>query len=322
MRRVSALRSIKKPIIKYNKMKKTIIAFALLTSIGASAQQEAQYTQNQFNSMLMINPAYAGSQGGPSAALRYRNQWVGMPGSPKTVNFNGEMLIPNKKIGIGLSLTNDKLGVYSNTSADLSLGYHIQLTDKLKMSAGTKLGVDFVKSDFTALSGVDFSDPLYVNTSFAMPYVGVGGLLYNDMWYLGLSSPRVVSFEDASPQSKYGKPHLYAYSGVTIPISADWKVKPALMLKYQAQAPLQADIAADFWYANTVGLGVSYRTTDAVNLMLKTKLNKFNFGYSYDIGVSNNNNFHRGSHELYFGIDLGKKGGDPELNRQQNNRHF
>lgn len=314
--------SIPSLLIIIEKMKKLIIALSLFAWFQGNAQQEVQYTQNQFNSMLMINPAYAGSQGGPSVGLRYRNQWVSMPGSPKSMNLNAETLLPNKKLGIGLSITNDQLGIYKNNAVDVNLGYHIPLSPNVKMAAGTKIGVDFVKSDFTQLVGVDLSDPLYVNTSFVMPYLGLGALVYSDKWYAGLSSPRVVSFENAAPQSKYSKPHFYGYGGATIPMGTEWQAKPAVLVKYQAQAPLQADLSVDFWYAKTVGLGVAYRTTDAVNLMLKSNLGKFNFGYSYDIGVSSNNSFHRGSHELYLGFDLGKNNSSPDLNRQQNNRHF
>ena len=58
-------------------MKKIIILAILCSKLVANAQQQAQYTLNQFNSNLEINPAYAGANDNASISLRYRKQSVG-----------------------------------------------------------------------------------------------------------------------------------------------------------------------------------------------------------------------------------------------------
>ena len=58
--------------------KSALICFALLAStFYAVAQQDAQYSQYMFNS-LVINPAYAGSKEVTNANVLYRTQWVGL----------------------------------------------------------------------------------------------------------------------------------------------------------------------------------------------------------------------------------------------------
>ena len=59
-----------------------LLGIALLGD-QAFAQQDSQYTQYMYNTM-MINPAYAGSRGSTSIFALYRNQWVGLDGAPKT----------------------------------------------------------------------------------------------------------------------------------------------------------------------------------------------------------------------------------------------
>ena len=57
------------------------IFYSLLLTFGAAfvaqAQQESQYTQYMYNTML-FNPAYTGSRDVPSVFGLFRAQWVGL----------------------------------------------------------------------------------------------------------------------------------------------------------------------------------------------------------------------------------------------------
>ena len=63
-----------------------LTAFAFLTFLDVSAQQDPNYTQYMYN-MSVINPAYAGSKETMSGGLLYRKQWVNIEGSPETATF-------------------------------------------------------------------------------------------------------------------------------------------------------------------------------------------------------------------------------------------
>lgn len=55
----------------------------MLMGLGAKAQQEPQYTQYMYNT-LVVNPGYTGSTGNLEANLLHRTQWVGIDGAPQT----------------------------------------------------------------------------------------------------------------------------------------------------------------------------------------------------------------------------------------------
>lgn len=300
-------------------MKKFIILAFICSSMTAIAQQEPQYTLNQFNSNLEINPAYAGANNNASLSLRYRKQWVGYNGSPSTLSFNAESSVIKKRLALGLTIISDRIGITQSTSADLSIASHLRVGEKGTISIGIKLGVNLVKSDFSKLENVDLTDPLYTTESRTLPYVGFGALYYTRKLYIGFAVPRVVTFESVAPQATITKPHFYLYGGYRITVNDDIELRPALLAKYVSAAPLEADIALDVWYRNLIGIGVSYRTSDAVNLMIKTQLGHFYIGYSYDMTVSGLRTFNSGSHEIYLGFQFGKKG-TPD--RNQDNRYF
>src|ERR1035437_2381074 len=73
--------------ININQVKKQIffIAMMLVFALGqkAEAQQLPLFSQYLFNGFL-INPAYAGLDGYSAVNLTAREQWVGIPNSPKT----------------------------------------------------------------------------------------------------------------------------------------------------------------------------------------------------------------------------------------------
>jgi len=301
-------------------MKKIIILAIMCSAFVARAQQESQYTQNQFNSNLEINPAYAGANDDASLSLRCRKQWVGFDGSPTTIGFNGESKVIKKRLALGLTVISDWIGITQSTSADLSIASHVRLSEKGTLAAGIKVGVNFLNSDFSKLTNVDLTDPLYTSKEkLTIPYLGFGVLYYTRKLYLGFSIPRLVSIENVSPRTTITKPHFYLYGGYRIVLNEDIELRPAILGKYVTAAPLEGDFAVDVWYRNLIGIGVSYRTSDAVNFMIKGRFGQFYIGYSYDMTVSGLRNFNSGSHEIYLGFEFGKKS-TPD--RNQNNRYF
>lgn len=288
-------------------------------SVIANAQQEPQYTQNQFNSSLMINPAYAGRYECGSVAARYRAQWVGMDGRPSTAFITGESKVLSPRLGIGFNYYYDKLGIESNNHLDLNIAYHLPLNEEgLHFSLGIKGGFNAYKTDFTKLVNIDPSDPLYSGPqSRFIPSIGLGGLLYNDKFYAGLSSPQLINFESPTVGKKLVVPHFYLYGGVRFEVDEKMELRPALLFKYQQQAPLEVDIALNMWYAQTLGLGVAYRTQDAFNFMLQYKFNRITLGYSYDMNVSRLNHFNSGSHEFFVGVEFCTNS-DPSMDNRIN----
>ena len=63
------------------------ICLLALCSNTVYAQQDSQYTQYMYNTVI-INPAYAGNRGVLSINSFYRTQWIGIEGAPKTISLS------------------------------------------------------------------------------------------------------------------------------------------------------------------------------------------------------------------------------------------
>ena len=131
---------------------KTITASVLfLFAVGTGkAQYDAMFTQYMFNEMF-INPAYAGSKEAMSATLLHRQQWVNFPGRPVTTSFSLHGPIEGNKMGVGLSILNEKVGVLNRNLIYGSYAYRLKLDAKSTLAMGLMAGLDNQFNQFSNL---------------------------------------------------------------------------------------------------------------------------------------------------------------------------
>src|SRR5690606_16296221 len=125
-------------------IKATIWLFAVGSALTAGAQQNIQFTQYIFNSMS-VNPAYTGYKEEWFGQLGLRSQWVGIEGAPQTAALSVDGVVDpgNKRHGVGLQLTADRLGPQTASSAYLNYAFRLRLNDEdtQRLSFGIGAGV-------------------------------------------------------------------------------------------------------------------------------------------------------------------------------------
>src|SRR6478736_5013157 len=118
-----------------NRLKYIVTFFILVIGIEARSQQVATYAQYMFNG-LAINPAYAGSQDALSTSFLERFQNVGLKGAPQTETFSIHSPLVNKRVGLGLLVVHDKVGVIDQTGVNAIYAYRIPMNNKATLSLG------------------------------------------------------------------------------------------------------------------------------------------------------------------------------------------
>jgi len=303
-------------------MKKKIGLFltVLLTcTFELFAQQDALFSQYMFN-MMLVNPAYTGSRDVASVTTMYRKQWLNVPGTPETMTFSADMPLKNEKMGVGLTVFNDKIGVVSNTGFYGNYAYRIRLTNNSTLALGASLGLSNYKAD---LSNVMVSDQANStpdvafagNVNKILPNVGLGAFYSSDKFYIGASLPHVLNNKtqsDGGLTSRQSR-HAYIMGGYVFDINESIKFKPSALLKQVSGSPIQLDLNANIWFYDKFGVGVSYRSLAAPVIMAEVQItDQFRFGYAFDYATSikENNGYNKTSHEFFlryeFGYDRGK----------------
>ena len=287
-----------------------VMLFAYQKSI---AQTEPMYSQYMFN-MLGVNPAYAGSREASSFNFFQRSQWIGLQGAPQTTSFSFDQSILNKRAGWGIQFYDDKIGVEKADGINIMGSTKIQVSENGILSGGLSFGLMNYRIDLMNVTGrFTPNDPaFYSNLNKWTPSLGIGIYYNTDNFYAGVSIPnilksRLTAFDlIRSGLQKVNQKHIFLTTGFAIPINEDLKLKPSTMIKMVEGAPIEADFNTNVWLRDIIGLGVSYRTGDAVIGMAEIQANQnLRFGYAYDMTISPLKFYNTGTHEIMIRYEIG-----------------
>ncbi|HTE30184.1 MAG TPA: type IX secretion system membrane protein PorP/SprF [Chryseolinea sp.] len=281
-----------------------VIVTLIFESIGM-AQQYPVFSQYYFNE-LVLNPAYAGSNVQLSLTTMYRNQWVNFPGAPKTFSFSGHTALKRNKIGVGLMVNHDEIGVYKNEHIFASYSYKIHFHDAT-LAMGLQAGINILGADYSKLDLQNPADAAFYNIlNVVKPNFG-GGLYYTKKnFFVGFSVPFLLNNKVAnSVETMMGRlkeaRYYFLRSGVVFPLDRFKKVKmnPSVLIRAQEGQPLSFDINNAFIFYDVFSAGVSYRSSDSFISFIDLKISeKFHFGYSYDWTTSSLSRYSNGTHEF------------------------
>ena len=300
--------------IKFKHIKILMLLAVMLFAYQKSiAQTEPMYSQYMFN-MLGVNPAYAGSREASSFNFFQRSQWIGLQGAPQTTSFSFDQSILNKRAGWGIQFYDDKIGVEKADGINIMGSTKIQVSENGILSGGLSFGLMNYRIDLMNVTGrFTPNDPaFYSNLNKWTPSLGLGIYYNTDDFYAGVSIPnilksRLTAFDlIRSGLQKVNQKHIFLTTGIVIPINEDLKLKPSTMIKIVEGAPIEADFNTNIWLRDIIGLGVSYRTGDAVIGMAEIQANQnLRFGYAYDMTISPLKFYNNGSHEIMIRYEIG-----------------
>ncbi len=296
-------------------MKKLVLAIAIFAIYlpEIKAQQDPMLTQYMFNG-LFLNPAYAGSHPYWSSTLTFRNQWTGFTGAPQTGIAAVDGPLPNQNMGLGVVLFNDRIGVTQQNNMIINYSYSIKINNESKLAFGINAGISQYRAKLTDLTVWD-NDVVFQNdlTGKVLPKFGAGAYYYAERYYIGFSVPTLFAYQEGVnfnvnlTKSSFLRRHYLLTAGYVFDISENIKLKPSVLGKYTQNAPFEADLNLSAVYKNVYWIGVSYRSNDALALILQYQTNMFfKIGYSYDMTLTKLSNYSYGSHEIMIGIDFGK----------------
>ncbi len=271
-----------------------ILLFMLILPVSICfAQQDAQFTQYMYNTMV-VNPAYAGSREMTSITVLHRSQWVGLDGAPKTQTLNINTPV-SPSIGVGFSIVNDETGNGTNqdTYFDAAFSYSIETSDTGRLYFGLKAGAHLLDINFNKLK-IYSKNPSSINqpnidNKFS-PNFGAGIYYKTNKYYVGLSVPNFLETqhfdnsggENGSFLSKEVM-NVYLITGFAFELNPEWYFKPAILAKAVSGAPFQLDISANFIKDQKFTIGAAYRWDAAISVLAGFQISeRLMLGVAYD----------------------------------------
>jgi type IX secretion system PorP/SprF family membrane protein len=295
----------------------------LTVAPAALAQQAPQYSQYIFNE-LVINPAYAGSKQILNINTTYRTQWTGFEGAPNTQTLSIDGPTSNNRLGWGVNLLNDEIGVQRQTSIYANAATRIDLDHYSTLALGLAVGVSQYVLDGTRLtpgSGIPDMAVPQGRVTQVLPDLKAGIFFNTERYYAGLSAANLVPFKDSNTEIATPRRHYFLSTGYLFDLSRQVRLKPSIMVKEDFRSPTSVDLNAFLLFYSRIWLGATYRT--AAPMFTKQEMKqldkrnalvvmgqvyvtpKLRVGYSYDISLTELRNY--GSHEVSLGYTFLQK---------------
>lgn len=293
-----------------------LITFAivclLLFSTQTKAQQVFQLTQYMLNEFA-YNPAVAGSYDNFITKVGFRKQWTGLDGSPSTflLSANGNFS-QKKSIGVGAMLYSDNTGPTRRTGINLAYAYHLPLNLEGNMHLGFGVSANVMQYaiNFSELNPAQTGDPSLGSSSENKigADANLGIFLKAESFSVGISANQLFASKFkflGNPETVQNARHIYLSGNYNYNINDKFGLQPGLLLKMVKGTSPQAEINLKGIYDKKYWLGLSYRTEDALAILVGLQLPMgFNFAYSYDITTSGLNAVSNGAHEISIGYDF------------------
>ena len=285
------------------------VVSGLFFSNMSKTQSLPLYSQYMSN-MVNINPAYVGQIGNPNLSMLWREQWTGIQGSPTTKSITYESPFRYNKMGLGVQIFDDRYVNYiKRTGVNFYYSLKIPVSDNGIISFGLKGGVYNDNRSLTDAVVFQSGDvALANNINKIIPIAGAGIFYQDPKFYFGFSIPDMITFSTvqnyASDKNLYqvNELHYFITSGLNINLNDELSFQPSVLLRSIKGVNLEADLNTRVWMQNKVGLGLSYRTSQAILALFDLQLNKqFRIGYAYDMPFQRPN-----SHELFISYNLSK----------------
>ncbi len=304
--------------------KNTIALLILLLFTGASALVNGQnlpsFEQYHFN-QLVINPAYAGSNGTLDIQSFVHSQWTEMAAAPQTESLSISTAAGDGKHGIGLSLVHDQAGVSNKLQIQADYAFRMYL-NKGVLAIGLGATANYTDWNYAQLDAYNDGDPAFtgIPETSITPNAGVGVWYSNPFMFTGLSVPVLIEHKDIASITGTNEPlqlydaarHVFYSLGFLIPISQNFALKPYTLAKYSFGSPVQIDGSLSMIFYDFLWVGGSYRTDNSITVMaeyfLKKKntlrSNTFGFGYAYNFRNDGTSAIFGATHEIFISFNL------------------
>lgn len=311
-------------------IRSAVIGALMLMPLAAAAQNDVMLTQF-WAVPAYYNPAATGEIDYLRIRGGGRMQWLGIENAPKSFLVSGDMpvKIGKKRVGVGLNMNQESLGLFSNMAINVQGSYKLKFL-KGMLSIGVEGGYFTTKFRGSEVylpegddyhQGVDEAIPTRDLTGNTLDLSA--GLWYTHRWFtLGISAMHLldptVRFdsegEETAEVSQYEtqlQRRVYFTASGNIAIKNTlFELQPALMVESNLK-DIYGALEMRAVYNKFLSFGAGYRYKDAVSVMVGAEFKNFFIGYSYDYPLSAISKVSSGSHELMLGyrvkLDFGEK---------------
>ena len=296
----------------------TIIILAIFGITSLVQAQQYPYLHQYILNKYALSPAYAGLYGVTEGYLGYRQSRINVNYTPKTLDFNFNTPL-SSKVGLGLTVMNDKADIFKNLWAIASYTYHLKVAENHFIDFAVSGGLNQKKIDLTDIYGnINYvNDPVINNRreiNESSLEIGASLMYRFKKLNVGVFAPSV--YENNSDVYQFKK-HFIGYASYEFKLDTNWVLEPVGVLRMTQNAPVNFDITAVAKYKNKYLAGLTYKRNTILGISVGGELTKnLVFLYTYDFNVPTSDfvgvlGDDWGGHEITIGYRFGQRKASP-----------
>jgi type IX secretion system PorP/SprF family membrane protein len=278
----------------------------------AKAQYDASFSHKN-NALSYYNPASAGRTGHLDILAMYSLKMAGWNSKTMFISANMPLRFLKKEHGVGILAVNDtESSLYGSLSIGLQYAY-LKKIGKGTLRVGVQLGMinrkiggdEIITPDSTDMSG-SLDEAIPTGRIDAKAFDANAGIYYaTDKWYVGAGVTHLTEpkFEEEHLKSFINRGYNFI-AGYNIRFKNSlFEMQPSVFMQTNFNV-WQVDVAARAVYAGKYSMGLSWRSNDAIALLLGATFGKIEGGYAYSVPVSSMAGNTFGGHELFLKYKL------------------
>jgi len=319
-------------------MKRLIYVFLLilLTPVAVKSQELGnQY----FNFAPIANPGLTGIDPFLDLKIGYNQRWAGFKNAPNSKSIaafsplgNRELLRksfirtsqssketdaptydPRSKHAVGGFLNTTNSGIFDQVSFSGMYAVHIPLSKEITMSFGTSVGYRNTRIDPESIQVRNpdndqiYQEYLQNSGNESMVSIDLGGSLYAEDWFVGVSAIDAASFNIESVSDSPIRSYLNMMGGYKQDLGMDFDLKFSGLVKYYFSEPAVYQINVKTDYKEIIQFATGYLSSKDIFLYFGITPKNFMLGYSYEQRVAGNG-ISNASHNIVLGVKLNAPG--------------
>jgi type IX secretion system PorP/SprF family membrane protein len=203
------------------------------------------------------------------------------------------------------------------TGLQLAYAYHIAMGRTDGIPNDMSFGLAMTAYQFSVNTNgliYDKADPVMnsFDRSIFIPDFNFGASFTTSKYYVGFAMTNllrgsiIVADSSSTRRSQLG--NYFLTGGVKFQLTPDWILEPSSFIKASDMLlkSVQMDLTARVYYKEDYWIGVSYRTQDAIIMLLGLKYDRFYFAYAFDYALTDIRKQSFGSHELSLAVKFGE----------------
>lgn len=280
------------------------------------------YQQYLLDGQFLINPAFYGATDDVVVNGNYQKQFSKLSESPnvQSVGIHANIF---DRVGAGISFFRDQNGPISSNGITAGASYFIPLSDdgerKDQFSFGTNVNFYNMNFDYGALNPQDPNDPLLYegNNNIFIVYANLGMQATYKNFFGGVSILDIPLTNDI-PIVNGIEPSPTKYilnAGYDYVLTEGFSLEPSVLVNLNTNSSKLIDyniLAKIYNETNMFAAGVSFRSAKdnigsqqlSLSPIIKAKLNKFTFGATYNMGLSDIQTYGGSSFMLSIGYNF------------------